>query len=218
MFETIKSAVLTAAILAAGSSAHAASFNIAEDILPGGGVSTLQAERAIWAAESGATLSSEGFEGLSSDGNFFDFGDFSVSIATGAFTLFGANSLTRTEGENGLGFSGNNIVTFLFDSVQTAFGIDWSSFDQTATNVAYADNGGGANGDLFEPVVTAGAGFFGVNNLNGFTEISFTVTQNETLEFDNIQYGSVAPVPVPAGLPLLIAGLGTLAYLRRRKS
>lgn len=218
MFDTIKSTVLAAAILAAGSSAHAASFNIAEDILPGGGVSTLQAERAVWAAASGATLSSEGFEGLSSGDSFFDFGDFSVSIETGAFTLFGANSLTRTEGENGLGFSGSNVVTFLFDSVQTAFGIDWSSFDRTDTNVAYADNGGGANDDLFEPVVTAGAGFFGVNNANGFTEIIFTVTQQEILEFDNIQFGTASPVPIPAGLPLLIAGLGALAFMRRKRS
>ena len=216
MFEKLKGAILAGAIMATGGAAHAITFNVAEDILPGG-LGTLQAERATWAAATGAALSSEGFEGLGSNGSFFDFGDFSVSIASGSMTLFGANGLTRTEGTNGLGFTGSNVITFLFDNVQTAFGIDWSSFDQTETNVAYSDNGGGANGDIFQPVTTAGAGFFGVINENGFTEITFTVTQTEILEFDNIQYGAAAAIPVPASLPLLVGALGVLGFARRKR-
>lgn len=218
MQNKVRTSLIAGAIaLTAGSVQAATTFNVAEDILPGG-LSTLQDERDVWASAVGAPLATEGFESLTTGGSSFDFGDFSVSLDTGSFTLYGANSLVRTEGTNGLGFSGNNIVTFLFDTAITSFGIDWSSFDRTATNVAYSDNGGGSLGDIFVPVTTAGAGFFGVNNTDGFTQVQFTVTQSEILEFDFVQYGNIAAVPVPASLPLLFGAIGLLGFVRRKKS
>ncbi|WP_165899265.1 VPLPA-CTERM sorting domain-containing protein [Rhodovulum steppense] len=193
----------------------------AEAILPGG-LGTLQAERADWAADFGGTLSTEGFEGLVADpGLVTDFGGFTLTYAgVGGLTLYGSNPLTRTEGAQGLGFSGSGSITLSFTSAINAFGIDWSSFDNAATNVSYGDSAGNVIADLFQPVTRSGAGFFGIIDTGGFSWITFDVTSQEIMEFDFIQYGVASDpslIPLPAGLPLLVAGLGTLAVLRRRQ-
>ncbi|MEM6374411.1 MAG: hypothetical protein AAF727_16770 [Pseudomonadota bacterium] len=61
MFDTIKSTVLAVTIIIAGSMADAATFDTTDGILPDGGLSTLQDERATRTAESRATLSGAGF-------------------------------------------------------------------------------------------------------------------------------------------------------------
>jgi len=43
------------------------------------------------------------------------------------------------------------------------------------------------------------------------------VPGTSNVSIDDITYDAVTDVPLPAGLPLLLAGLGTLAALRRRK-
>ena len=47
--------------------------------------------------------------------------------------------------------------------------------------------------------------------------LSFAMSENVTayLQIDGVSLSEVAPVPVPAGLPLLLSGLGGLAFLRR---
>ncbi|WP_425039573.1 VPLPA-CTERM sorting domain-containing protein [Primorskyibacter sp. S187A] len=200
----------------AGMAQAATTTFTAEDVLPTG-LGTLQTERSNWQTAVGSPVSSEGFEGLQGAvGNTLTFADFTLTHSGGGLTLFGSNSLTRTEGVQGLGFSGNGSVTFTFASTINAFGIDWSSFDQTSTVVDYSDDGGNSLSDLFVPVTNAGAGFFGIIDTGGFSSVTFNVSQTEILEFDNIAWGTVAPVPLPAGLPLLLAGLGGLAMLRRR--
>lgn len=64
-----------------------------------------------------------------------------------------------------------------------------------------------------------------VGNVFGFTgslfdEIRFTTSGSTGASFDNLSFNAaqVAPVPVPASLPLLLAGAGALAALRRRKT
>lgn len=76
-------------------------------------------------------------------------------------------------------------------------------------------------------------GFWGyINTDQAFDELRFLPTFGDrggrpsstpnTAGFtvDNLQYGAqgVAPVPLPAGLPLLLAALGVLGLMRRRKT
>lgn len=209
-------AALAATFTMSAGAAHAVTtFNIAEGALPGD-LGVLQAERAVWASSVTGGLTSEGLEGLAV-GSSFDFGAFSVSIGVGDLTAFSNNSLVISEGSDALGFNSNNTITFAFDDAISAFAIDWTSIDQSTSNIAYSDNGGGSNNDLFDIDAFAGAGFMGVVNTDGFTEITFAVTSNETLLFDNIQFGgAIAAVPLPAGLPLLVGALGFLGLARRK--
>ena len=196
-------------------------YNVAEDILPSG-LATLQDERSTWASDFGGSLSTEGFEDLvASPSNVIDFGDFTLSYTgNSGLTLFGTNSLVRTEGDNGLGFTGDGMLTFTFDNAINAFGIDWSSFDLTSTVVGYSDNAGGAIADVFVPLTYAGAGFLGVRNDDAFNTVSFSVTQTEILEFDYIQYGSTNAVPEPSILALIglgLAGFRVNSYRRKKQ-
>ena len=216
---TLKALATGAALMLYGLASHAAPvYTIAEDVLPSG-LGTLQTARAGWAAAHGGPLATEGFEGLAAvPPSPFDFGAFTMTYTAADMTLYGANALVRTEGVQGLGFSGRGTVTFTFDSPITAFGIDWSSFDQTTTVVEYSDDAGGALADVFLPVTSAGAGFLGVINNAGFTTVTFQVTQTEILEFDNIQWGTSAVIPEPMSLLLVGAGLAMVGVSRARKA
>jgi hypothetical protein len=69
--------------------------------------------------------------------------------------------------------------------------------------------------------ITSGSGAFTTVSPTGFTNITslvFTRTAGIT-RIDNIvlTYEDVTPVPVPAALPLLLAGIGGLGLMARRK-
>lgn len=51
----------------------------------------------------------------------------------------------------------------------------------------------------------------------GAIQLSFTGGRNADLTIDNFRTEGPAVVPVPASVPLLLTGLGLLAFLRRRK-
>jgi hypothetical protein len=46
--------------------------------------------------------------------------------------------------------------------------------------------------------------------------VAFRIDQSSG-GFDNFTYSFAAPVPLPAGLPMLAVALGGLAWLRRRR-
>ena len=74
--------------------------------------------------------------------------------------------------------------------------------------------GAPAVGDLF---TTMSVDFTGLTG-NGFTGSANYVSDQDTLRFaGDLRLATPAPVPLPAGLPLLIAGLGGLGLLRRMK-
>ena len=64
-----------------------------------------------------------------------------------------------------------------------------------------------------------GGGFLGLTSTNLFDRVRVFASVTDAYEVvDDVTVGTlgVAPVPLPAGLPLLVAALGTLGVLRRR--
>ncbi|MEM8985285.1 MAG: MYXO-CTERM sorting domain-containing protein [Pseudomonadota bacterium] len=62
--------------------------------------------------------------------------------------------------------------------------------------------------------------FFGVSDLGGILSITIFMPNRNNWEIDHVQYGVAAangatPIPVPAALPLFLAGLGGLLFARR---
>jgi hypothetical protein len=80
-----------------------------------------------------------------------------------------------------------------------------------AVNYSGAVNilGQDAVGDLFTTMTVDFTGLLG----GGFTGSAVYESDQDTLRFA----GDLAPVPLPAGLPLLVLGLGALGVARRRK-
>jgi hypothetical protein len=66
-------------------------------------------------------------------------------------------------------------------------------------------------------------GFFGISSDDAFDAVRF-VTNNagaftdDDFQLDTVLFSDAAPIPLPAGLPLLIAGLGALGIVRARRN
>lgn len=162
-------------------------------------------------------------------GTYRGVGSFDVNFAgaaganTIAFDIFGARSV------DGLGngyddvfevqLNGTTVFSGLFNmsgggsnSVTTnTFGWSWS----TMTNP----------GGLFQGGLTSVSGL--LNLVAGTNTLTFSFTSPGPLNGGNQGVGDeswainsvdVAPVPLPAGLPLMAAGLGALAFLRRKRA
>ena len=154
-------------------------------------------------------------------------GDVTITLSTGSLSR---NSFGRyvTDGEAALRLDEGPAATiaFSFADAINAFGIDFKDLnfvDASATDglgsdfgiVLSADYGGSLGGSSFQ-----NNQFFGLTNADGFTSVTFAVgssTSGGALALDRLEFGSTAAtVPVPAGLPLLLAGLAGRAALRRR--
>lgn len=104
---------------------------------------------------------------------------------------------------------------------------DYTSQNSGAFSVLFTDSaastlGGTTTSGSFKPVDSLST-LFGEN---AFGQWALTISDNFWMDpkrLDSFQLNlttadaAVAPVPLPAGLPLLLAGLGGLAVLRRRK-
>jgi len=108
-----------------------------------------------------------------------------------------------------------DLITFSFAAPTTQFGIAFSDQNFSDRNVTFSL--GGATVDTFSLSTTNGAG------LNTFFFEASTNFDSITLDLngayiDAIHANNVAAVPLPAGLPLLLAGLGAMGLASRRKS
>lgn len=118
---------------------------------------------------------------------------------------------------------GNNPDTnFVFDNAVVAFGgdFDLAGPGGQGTNIAIQTAGGATSVVPVEiPSTTAGT-FWGFISDMAFSSVLFSEgsrTANvETYHLDNLTTGA-SPVPLPAGLPLLLAGLGGMALVRRKR-
>lgn len=112
-------------------------------------------------------------------------------------------------------------ITFLFDQLVdfTSFAA-FDAFDNTGPLVVSADTGqtqsfdtgsGDNASDLFTDL-----------NFVGISELTFSLPGSgaiDDLTFEISEFGgeTPAPIPVPAALPLMLAGLGGLAWVGRRR-
>lgn len=140
----------------------------------------------------------------------------------------GGHSFFISQGSTDNGVQGG--VLFKFPQLVTAAGIAFTDGSGSAKLVAYdrlgaviAFNGQGfVTGGNLDPSSFRGEtgedNFIGVSFAGGISAIRATAGISHGLELDHLQYGAfLAPVPVPASLGLLAAGLGGLSLLRRRR-
>lgn len=126
----------------------------------------------------------------------------------------------------------NGPIALLFDADQLAVGFDAGYMNAIGSIgiTAFA-----RDGSLLGTVSNLGLGieFVGLASATGVAEIAgvlFSLTGAEPAGFniDNVRFGVAgdvtlppdidpSPVPLPAGFPLLLLGLGSFAALRRRK-
>jgi len=213
----LKSTVLVAALMTASAAAAVPVYTTADAVLPGG-LGTLQTARSNAITSFGNAVSTEGLNsGIS--GNSVALTDFTMSLSSGNFGQGSGNNLVQTEGSGYASFGIPNTLTFSFNSAINFFAIDITSIDFSGTTVSFFDNLGNTLNNFGAAPSFAAATFFAVANDVAFSTVSFSFGSRETIAIDNVQYGtSVAPVPLPASLPLLGAGIVAVGALRRRKA
>ena len=103
-------------------------------------------------------------------------------------------------------------------STDTFNGCNVSTCVESTFEISFLSSGSTLDTVTFEPENEI-LDFFGYTSDTAFdrVEIRETVGTNDNEMFGNF-VTSTTPVPLPAGLPLLAAGLGAIALLRRRKS
>ncbi|MFW2541447.1 VPLPA-CTERM sorting domain-containing protein [Primorskyibacter sp. 2E107] len=106
--------------------------------------------------------------------------------------------------------NGNSLLTFTFFDPITAFGVFISS---TASDALSITNGAFSTTGL---PGTEDPNFWGVVTDTAFSSITFSTVSGERVGFDELKFGNLSQVPLPASGLLLLAGVGALG-LRRRK-
>lgn len=164
---------------------------------------------------------------------------FSAASVNGQFRNVGTwgDGTTNVSGPFGLTFggAGGNTSSFTLSASQDVtlnaflgFAQQFNTgaiFDVTGSGVASTGNAFSTSGFLSTgtPVSDSFAG--GPLSLTGGETYTFTTTNAGVLTQSHLTgldftaaTTNPAPVPLPAGLPLLLAGLGGLAWMRRRQS
>ena len=177
-------------------------------------------DRSTFEASAG-TVTSEDFESQTVGTNLqnatIDLGDFTLSVASVFGTPFNLIDQSGFNAPNasifaGIGLGDGETMTLLFDIAITSFGADFGAlndFVQRSQFEVLADI-------LLAPILSGEASFFGFTSDTAFTSLVIRgLPESDGFGIDNVTY-SVAPIPVPATLPLLALGLGLLAFMRRR--
>jgi hypothetical protein len=198
----------------------------ADAVLPNG-IGTLASKRNefhLTASSNATSLALEGFESFA-NGSPINFGGFTATLINGfnnSFTQVSNNISITTQPISVLSFStlGSTAVELAFNSVINAFGVDITSIDSTATTISFLDDIGNVlNAFAVGGVNNGGATFFGVFNNQAFSKVRFNFAGQETLNLDQLEYGTAPNVSVsePYQMVLLAAGITGLVAARRRK-
>ena len=143
-------------------------------------------------------------------------GGTATSLAGGAdrFEMYAGGTLTGDvlleEGHDSLFVEAGtgDLTASLFDG-----GDDYDIID-LGTPLAVGDVSITASGSVFELFADAGGGATSTVRFTNFEELRFADRSRFAIAAD----GALSAIPLPAGLPLLAAGLGALALLRRRRA
>lgn len=150
------------------------------------------------AALGGPSIVSEDFTGNQLNGTI-------IANVTGAHNYVN-NRMQNVAGAN----NGSQFTTITFSTALKAFAVNVGSLG--AGEIANILLDGVLVGQL-----TGTANFFGITSTKAFTSLSFVDATRPLLNTQfNIDNVRVSAVPVVAGLPLLLSGLGLLAGVGRR--
>lgn len=200
---------------------------------------TIFSDRAEFLASSG-TVEGEGFNDLAPRtftrlGTFVEFDGFSVTSTGPEFApgrtaqlIYFESAGLVSEGTGALGFPEGDTLTLVFDTAITAIGFNINEFNGFDVGPSV---GSDMSFSLGTPTPTAGTftasgdrekDFFGVISTEAFSEVTlqFVGSNGGVAGLDDLVYAPApvtAPIPLPAGLPLLLGGLGAFAALRTRK-
>ena len=159
---------------------------------------------------SDAAFADLGISGVTGTGRSDSFGNRAGTGRSLGLTSGGDLSL-YDPGASGFSF---DTITFNFSAATTQFGISFS--DQSLSNQPVTFSLGGSIVDTISISTPNSA------DLNSFFFEASTAFDSVTLDLqgvyiDAIHVSGVAPVPLPAGMPLLLAGLGGLGLVARKK-
>ena len=119
-----------------------------------------------------------------------------------------------------------DVFSILFEYDVFAFGADFAKLNDNGverSEIGFLDAQGNSLGTFTPPTEAGGTTrFFGFASDEGFRAVTFTAISGtnagEGFGLDNMLYSEPTEVPLPASLPLLLAGIAAMRISRARKS